>query len=121
MKIDCQKLEKLLSEESESLGIFCETSFFIGEINGYPVKVAIMTHEQAEVEHDYISTNPEYNCMITESQANELDALKKQLQITKAIKGSLQDQQIKLIKTIDNCNLEIQTINQSIKRISKNE
>ncbi len=58
---------------------------------------------------------------MTNKQLTELDILKQELLKQKAIKNNLLDQQIKLIRSIDSVNLEIQTTNQLIKRIIENE
>ena len=53
MQLDNEKLKNLIEDEAKSLGVFCNSNFFIGEINGKPVLVSVMTQEEAINTHYY--------------------------------------------------------------------
>ncbi len=53
MQFDHEKLKELIKQESKDLRFFAASSFFIGEINGYPVMVSVMQKCEAISSHDY--------------------------------------------------------------------
>ncbi len=61
--INTNKLESILTNFSNDIdGITVERSVFIGEINGKPVQITVMSKSEAQIEHDYEGTRPEYDC-----------------------------------------------------------
>ena len=59
-----EKLKTLLTELAKETGGRClESSVFIGEIAGKPVKVTVVAYEEARECHDYDGTDDRYNCI----------------------------------------------------------
>lgn len=56
MEIDSEKFIALLRELADGIisGPACESSVFIGEVDGCPVRVAVMSRQEAKDEHDFI-------------------------------------------------------------------
>lgn len=58
MNINVDKFDSILVELATDVGgMCCESAVFIGEINGKPVRLSVMSLDQAEEDHDYHGTN----------------------------------------------------------------
>lgn len=65
MNINVDKFYQVLNELNKDIfdygGISCPSaSVFIGEINGNPVRLTVMTEKEATEEHDYECTNDDH-------------------------------------------------------------
>lgn len=64
MKIDGEKLKEILKDLANDVGGMCaQSSVFIGEIEGRPIRVSAMSKEEAEEEHDFEGTDATYQCL----------------------------------------------------------
>lgn len=64
MKIDNEKLQKIIKQMSkETSGMCAETSVFIGEINGKPIRLSVMTSNEAEEEHYFEGFKDKFVCI----------------------------------------------------------
>lgn len=64
MTIDVKKLTDMLEKLNENTrGSCCESSAFIGEINGKPVRLTVMQIDEAVDEHYYEGTRAEHACV----------------------------------------------------------
>lgn len=61
MKINADKLKQVLEILNKGTGGYCaSSSVFIGEINGAPIQLTVMTTNEAQNEHDYAGTLADY-------------------------------------------------------------
>ncbi len=64
VEIKLDKLEEVLKTLADETGGRClETAVFIGTIHGKPIRLTVMTAEEAEDSHDYDETETRYNCI----------------------------------------------------------
>jgi len=64
IEIKTEKLEEVLKTLADETGGRClETSVFVGAIHGKPIRLTVMTAEEAEDSHEYDETDTRYNCI----------------------------------------------------------
>ncbi|QIY81465.1 hypothetical protein [Chromobacterium violaceum] len=64
MKVNAEKLEQIIQELSSEVGGWsCSSSVFVGEVNGNPVRIEVMTPSEAADEHDFDGVGDEYRCI----------------------------------------------------------
>jgi len=64
MNINLEKLARTINElERNTRNACCESAVFIGEINDKPVRISIMSNDEAVESHDYEETLDKFNCI----------------------------------------------------------
>lgn len=73
MSVDATKLEGILRELTMDVGYACSSSsVWIGEFNGKPVQVSVMSHAEAS-DNDYGGINSRWQCIDVPPPQNEAE------------------------------------------------
>nr|WP_199065006.1 hypothetical protein [Chromobacterium sp. ASV5] len=64
MIVNAEKLAQVIQDLSADCGGWAVSSAaFIGIVNGNPVRIEVMTPDEAEEEHDFDGVGDEYRCI----------------------------------------------------------
>ena len=62
MSINVERIRSIIKDlGNDTAGSCCECSVFIGEIDGKPIRISVMSKHEAEEAHDYEGTLDKFN------------------------------------------------------------